>query len=203
MDETQRPKIDRRRRRPARACVSCRKSKIRCDRQHPCGACVRSRHKTCIFEVAPRSTLRGSRIASNAADLSGTAETERHGGEPGPVTPASSASTTLNHDHASPLHESHSGTSDRPILDVNALWKRVFELERRLEESKAAREPAERRDQQSSLPEGQIIESYLVVDIHSMSRGVFSKTRCFGQSHWMNIIAHVRFAFLYLPPSVR
>ncbi|KAJ3570112.1 hypothetical protein NPX13_g5842 [Xylaria arbuscula] len=66
--------------------------------------------------------------------------------------------------------------------------KRIFELERRLEESTAVKKPPEKRDQQSSGPEGQTIESYLAVDIHSMSRGVFSKTRCFGQSHWMNII---------------
>ncbi|KAI0508887.1 hypothetical protein F5B22DRAFT_619083 [Xylaria bambusicola] len=188
MEGAQRPKTDQRRRRPTLACVSCRKSKIRCDRKHPCGACVRGRHKTCVFEDTARSTARRSGIASTAADPAGTAETERRG----PVTPASSASTALNHDHVSPVPGSDSGNQPAPLLDVGALLKRCFELERRLEESTAAKEPPERRDQQSPSPEGPAIDCYLAVDIHSMSRGVFSKTRCFGQSHWMNIIVHFK-----------
>ncbi|KAK5633773.1 hypothetical protein RRF57_009489 [Xylaria bambusicola] len=191
MDGKQQPKTDHRRRRPALACVSCRKSKIRCDRQHPCGACVRSRHKTCVFEVSPRATARRSEITSTVANPSGTAETGQRG-ERGPVTPASSAPTALNHDHVSPLPDLDSGSQAVPLLDANALLRRCFELERRLEESTAAKEPPERRNQRSPGPDGQAIDCYLAVDVHSMSRGVFSKTRCFGQSHWMNIIVHFK-----------
>ncbi|KAI0905026.1 hypothetical protein F4823DRAFT_159309 [Ustulina deusta] len=186
MDETPRSKIDRRRRRAALACASCRKSKIRCDRQHPCGACVRSRHKTCVFDVPRRSG-----IASATADPSGTAGTARRG-ELGPITPVSSTLAAFDHDHVSPPREPDCARSALPILDANSVLNRLFQLERRLDESTAAREPPERRDQPSSRGEGQVIDSYLAADIHAMSRGVVSKTRYFGQSHWMNGIIHFK-----------
>ncbi|KAI0532712.1 hypothetical protein GGR58DRAFT_489230 [Xylaria digitata] len=190
MDETLRPKIDQRRRRPALACVSCRKSKIRCDRKQPCGACVRSRHKTCVFETLRRPTSRRSGIASTA-DPSRTADAERRSNL-GPVTPASSVPTTNDHDHVSPLREPDSTNPDLQILDANGVLKRLFNLERRLDESTAAREPPERSDQRTARFDGQVIESYLAADIHAMSRGVVSKTRYFGQSHWMNGIVHFK-----------
>ncbi|TGJ81397.1 hypothetical protein E0Z10_g7372 [Xylaria hypoxylon] len=181
MDETLRPKIDQRRRRPAFACVSCRKSKIRCDRKQPCGACVRSRHKTCVFETSRCPTSRRSGIASTA-DPYGTAETERRS-DLGPVTPASSTAVANDHSRVSPLREPGSTNSDVTILDADGVLKRLFHLERRLNESTAAREPPERSE---------VIESYLAADIHAMSRGVVSKTRYFGQSHWMNGIIHFK-----------
>ncbi|KAI0429429.1 hypothetical protein F5Y09DRAFT_310218 [Xylaria sp. FL1042] len=193
MDEPTRPKTDQRRRRPALACVSCRRSKIRCDRQHPCGACSRSRHKSCVFEEPRRPTSRRSGTASATADPPVTAET----GHPSlvrPVTPASSNTPTAHHDHdhASPLRELNPAGLGMPILDVNQVLRRLLQLERRLEESTAAREPPERNDQRGSRFEGQVIDSYLAADIHTMSRGVVSKTRYFGQSHWMNSIVHFK-----------
>ncbi|KAI1276897.1 hypothetical protein F5Y07DRAFT_124374 [Xylaria sp. FL0933] len=192
MDETTRPKTDQRRRRPALACVSCRKSKIRCDRQHPCGACTRSRHKSCVFEPLRRPSPRISGAASATADPPGTAEATRPG-VVHPVTPASSTPTAhYDQDHVSPLREAGSTTPALPLLDANAVVTRLFQLERRLEASTAAREPPEKNDQRNSRFEGQVIDSYLATDIHTMSRGVVSKTRYFGQSHWMNSIVHFK-----------
>ncbi|KAJ2980513.1 hypothetical protein NUW58_g6926 [Xylaria curta] len=59
-------------------------------------------------------------------------------------------------------------------------------LERRLGETTTAREPEKKHDNQTVGCESQAIESYLAADIHAMSRGLVSKTRYFGQSHWMN-----------------
>ncbi|KAJ8105998.1 hypothetical protein ONZ43_g7210 [Nemania bipapillata] len=86
------------------------------------------------------------------------------------------------------------------IYDANEVLNRIFQLERRLDKSTATRElerererePPENCGQSTSRYEGQVIESYLAADIHAMSRGVVSKTRYFGQSHWMNGIIHFR-----------
>ncbi|KAI0967170.1 hypothetical protein F4678DRAFT_254276 [Xylaria arbuscula] len=201
MEETPRAKVDLRRRRPALACVSCRKSKIRCDRQHPCGACVRSRHKTCVFEPVRRPTSRRSGITSTPADPSETAEAERRT-TLGPVTPVSSTHTAHDYDHdldhVSSLREPDTVNTSAPVVNVHVVWERLFQLERRLDESAATREqPPERNEPPKNEPrssrfEGQVIESYLAADIHAMSRGVVSKTRYFGQSHWMNGIIHFK-----------
>ncbi|KAI0467670.1 hypothetical protein F4859DRAFT_506611 [Xylaria cf. heliscus] len=202
MDVTPKTKSDQRRRqRPTLACVSCRKSKIRCDRQHPCGACVRSRHKTCVFETLHGPTSRRSVIASATADRSRAAEPGRHSDyDLGQMTPSSSTPTAHDHDHdvegahPPPSHEQDSANPTSKIPDADRLLRRLFELERRLGVSTTvAPEPPEKRhDQQASRGEGLVIESYLAADIHAMSRGVVSKTRYFGQSHWMNGIIHFK-----------
>ncbi|KAI1173239.1 hypothetical protein F4777DRAFT_558533 [Nemania sp. FL0916] len=198
MEVTSRSKVGQRRRaRPTLACVSCRKSKIRCDRQHPCGACTRSRHKTCVFEELRDPASRRSGVVSSTSDTSGLPESQRQG--PGPVTPASTTLTAHEHDddheraRVPPLHKPDSSILDTEVRDANAILNRLFQLERRLDESTAAREPQppETRDK-LSRPEGLLIESYLAADIHATSRGVFSKTRYFGQSHWMNGIIHFK-----------
>ncbi|KAI0551228.1 hypothetical protein F4679DRAFT_582703 [Xylaria curta] len=201
MDVTLRTKSDQKRRqRPTLACVSCRKSKIRCDRQQPCGACARSRHKTCVFEISRGPASRRSGIASATTDRSGAAEPEHLSDyDLGQETPASSTPSAHGHGHdtegthAYPLHEKGSPNPASRITDAEGLIRRVFELERRLGETIAAREPPEKRqDQRNPRGESQLIESYLAADIHAMSRGIVSKTRYFGQSHWMNGIIHFR-----------
>ncbi|GAP86936.2 putative c6 transcription protein [Rosellinia necatrix] len=188
----------RRRQRPTLACISCRKSKIRCDRQQPCGACTRSRHRTCVFDTLRGPASRRSGIASLGADRAGAAETE-HRSDYGlaPVTPASSTPTAHGHDgdHGGPYVLPPQKSIPNPnvtIADANELLMRLFRLERRLDESTTSREPPEKHDQRNFRPEGLVIESYLAADIHAMSRGVVSKTRYFGQSHWMNGVIHFK-----------
>lgn len=208
MDINQGPRKDQKRRpRPTLACVSCRRSKIRCDRQQPCGACTRSRHKTCIFDTPRGPASRRSGQTSIGAGRTRSAEPERRSanglgnpGSLGPVTPASSAPTALDHDHdldhtrgdAPPLPETGSSGSGATIVDANELLHRFLLLERRVGESTTPRETSEKHESRSSRPEPQVIDSYLAADIHAMSRGVVSKTRYFGQSHWMNGVIHVR-----------
>ncbi|KAI0871648.1 hypothetical protein GGS24DRAFT_53561 [Hypoxylon argillaceum] len=203
MDITPRPKSEQRRRhRPALACISCRKSKIRCDRQQPCGACVRSRHKTCVFDAVRGPASRGSGIASSTSDPADTHTQRRSDYDLGPITPASSTPTVHDHDHGRDIDLDHDRSHTQPlresnpthptICDANGVLNRIFQLERRLEESGLTREPPENPHQPPPRYEGQVIESYLASDIHAMNRGVVSKTRYFGQSHWMNGIVHFK-----------
>ncbi|KAI8626585.1 hypothetical protein F5Y19DRAFT_488168 [Xylariaceae sp. FL1651] len=199
MDESPRPLRDHRRRRPALACVSCRKSKIRCDRQDPCGACVRSRHKTCVFETHRGAASRKSGIASAAADHANITDSDPRCNQ-APVTPASSTSTALPHGHEAPTvlpsPEPASVDSAATVPDADVVLNRLFRLERRLDESTTSRqlpEKPEKPDRRApARNEDDTIVSYLAADVHPMSRGVVSKTRYFGQSHWMSGIVHFK-----------
>ncbi|KAI1336005.1 hypothetical protein F5Y15DRAFT_215852 [Xylariaceae sp. FL0016] len=189
MPETSKPKGDRRRCRPALACVSCRKSKIRCDRKIPCGACVRSRHKNCVFESLGSASRASGMVSAQAdqADSSlGSITTQL------PVTPATSTSTAHPADvpREGPLGQTLRQStipSSTEVADVTTLVSRIFELERRLEESTGSSEPVKAsRPSAQGLNCPETIQSYLAYDFHAMNRSVMSKTRYFGQSHWMN-----------------
>ncbi|KAI1824065.1 hypothetical protein F4861DRAFT_280278 [Xylaria intraflava] len=203
MDETSRPGIGKRqrqkqrRRRPTLACLSCRQAKIRCDRQYPCGACARSRNKTCVYGTSPRSSeLRGSGISSSVADTSRDIGA-RCRNDLAPVTPASTASTSHahphDHDHVR-AHKKGPANSSVPILDANGVVNRLFLLERHLDESASTRSQLEKSDQRTASgdEESPSIESYPTDDTHATNQGVVSKTRYFGQSHWMNSIIHFK-----------
>ena len=54
------------RQRSVRACVSCKRSKIRCDAEHPCAMCKRrGRAEECIYE--PAQSRRASRVSQDAS----------------------------------------------------------------------------------------------------------------------------------------
>ncbi|KAK8119613.1 uncharacterized protein PG998_004239 [Apiospora kogelbergensis] len=216
MDGSEYRKSDKRRRRPALACGMCRKSKIRCDRNMPCSACVRSKHKTCVYEPAP--TKANPRSAATAA-ASGSASPREVGGELSriPISPAASSlassivdsttTTAVSHDEriAASRRRSLAFVEDDIAFnraarqsqaatahDVDALQLRVKELERQLQ---AARVVTSQPNALFDAPKGPDVAdlpvtypTYLTDDIHTMSRSVMSKTRYFGQSHWMNIV---------------
>ncbi|KAI1637828.1 fungal-specific transcription factor domain-containing protein [Biscogniauxia mediterranea] len=196
--EPARVKVDRRRRRPALACVSCRRSKIRCDRGQPCGACIRSRHKTCVFE--PHKTLLASRPSEISPKKAGD-DQPTSGIRPGannelPSSPGASPSIHLPvGSNEEPSLPSLSGSTRvdpaSAVPDATSLLERVWELERRLKEFTARQTP---RKQERRVAEDQTedISSYIAADIHTMQRSIMSKTRYFGQSHWMNGLLQFR-----------
>ncbi|KAI2605613.1 hypothetical protein GGR54DRAFT_633455 [Hypoxylon sp. NC1633] len=203
MDPRNGLKTDRRRRRPAFSCVSCRRSKIRCDRNLPCSACVRSKRKTCVFEPIPRQsdvTSAGvsplhptdSSRKSNNADTAGSplpsGSTHRHYGD-GPHDDHSSLS--LNGSTPVDSNSSHSHGSS---FDVGSLLERIEELERRLEESTGRIPgPRSRARAEPSGPETiATYPSYFTGDFYTMRKSVISKTRYFGQSHWMNQVGNFK-----------
>ncbi|KAI0880554.1 uncharacterized protein GGS22DRAFT_193133 [Annulohypoxylon maeteangense] len=200
MDELHNLKLDRRRRRPALSCVSCRRSKIRCDRNLPCGACVRSKHKTCVYE--PQGLSRHSDILPGAVGPS----------QPTDTLPALNSETTVSpvaggsaHAHRSDGshhdHSAHSMTGSTPVdstssqgnessFDVRALLDRISDLERRLEESMEYHSsPKNSKPHSATVPETvATYPSYLAGELHTMNKSVMTKTRYLGQSHWMNQI---------------
>ncbi|KAI1762643.1 hypothetical protein GGR53DRAFT_500615 [Hypoxylon sp. FL1150] len=184
--ELQSMKTDRRRRRPALSCVSCRKSKIRCDRNLPCSACVRSQHKTCVFEPSSRQ----SAIQPTEPQSSDNTELPR--------SPGANESVYVHHGDGP--HEDHSAISltgstpvdstsqgHGPSYDVKSLLERIRELEHRLEESTGQHLVSNITRASTSGPDPiTTCPSYLSGNLHAMSKSVMSKTRYLGQSHWMN-----------------
>ncbi|OTA88870.1 hypothetical protein M434DRAFT_34661 [Hypoxylon sp. CO27-5] len=205
MDEVQSLKTDRRRRRPALSCVSCRRSKIRCDRNLPCGNCVRSKHKTCVYE--PQGPPRQSDISSVAVGpLQPTDAVSINDAEttvsPGPSGPAFAHHVDGSHEE----HSTHSLTGSTPVdstssqthepsFDVRSLLDRIRELERRLEEHTehhSGTKSVPRTPNTITEPVVATYPSYLAGELHTMNKSVMSKTRYLGQSHWMNQIGNFK-----------
>ncbi|KAK7926873.1 hypothetical protein PG985_003871 [Apiospora marii] len=214
MDGSEYKKPDKRRRRPALACVACRRSKVRCDRNMPCGACVRSKHKTCVFEPAPNKA--NSRNPGDAAGPGPVPSGEVGGESQFPISPAATsqapsvidASTASFDQHGASGHnlevakEGNESTSNRArpqaagTHDVDSLLLRVKELERQLEAARVTTQSNAQFEvpKVPDISEARVTTypTYLTDDIHTMNKSVMSKTRYFGQSHWMNIVTFLR-----------
>lgn len=58
-----------RRRRPAVSCTICRRRKLKCDKLHPCGQCIKSRTPDhCVFTSKPPQSAAGSMPASSPSE---------------------------------------------------------------------------------------------------------------------------------------
>ncbi|OTB03859.1 hypothetical protein M426DRAFT_321349 [Hypoxylon sp. CI-4A] len=206
MDEVQPMKMDRRRRRPALSCVSCRRSKIRCDRNLPCGACVRSKHRTCVYEPQGPMLPRQSDISSGSAGPHQPTDGVSGLDSETAVSPVANGPTNAHHGDG--FHEENSTVSltgstpvdstssqvHEPSFDVKSLLDRIRELERRLEESTGHHASPRNVTRTPNNPPDPIAiyPSYLAGELHTMSKSVMSKTRYLGQSHWMNQIGNFK-----------
>ncbi|KAF5523269.1 Transcription factor lepE [Colletotrichum aenigma] len=225
------------RRRPALACEACRRRKVRCDRNLPCGTCVRSKNALCTYTTqATTNNTKTSTLGRKHPD-----ESPKHGFpqsgaaalalpepilyQPQPLpTPrhsAPSSTRAADSDDPSPIHipgltasaGEHSGPADfglwQPVIQprpapvaavpggsvrdtastpgsnsnhgssstVNSLVDRVKQLEQQLSDLMVR---GDERDETAA------VESTVMREGLRYSRGCVSKTRFFGQSHWMN-----------------
>ncbi|KAH0848284.1 putative C6 transcription factor [Fonsecaea pedrosoi] len=155
----------RRRRRPAVSCTVCRKRKIRCNREHPCNNCTRSRDAVCIYEDFPPLRQRPHTEEPAASDG------QTSPGSTGKTSSITSSAATAPHDTGTPVStnipidslmiEGPPMTSDQS-QDISSA-PLTLELP----------DPAQCR--QDFFGEPRI-----------SGRTVFHKSRQFGQSHWMN-----------------
>ncbi|KAK3385326.1 fungal-specific transcription factor domain-containing protein [Podospora didyma] len=245
MDNSPLPLVQRparkQRRRPALACEQCRVRKVRCDRNSPCGTCVRFRpgNLECTYALAPPALPRGTRRAvpttssgSQAIPVTGIPLDPIDGGEspassaalsslaPSTSAPLSASNDTNNHtdtsrarDHmgrAGPINfmepfarqlsssNPSSQVSSSSAAAIGSLERRVKQLEKELQlalgappSSSGNMFPSRRRaagdvwhtPRPKVPPEPREIEkSFVSLPI----RGIMSKTRFFGQSHWAN-----------------
>lgn len=191
----------RKRRRPALACEKCRRRKIKCDRNTPCDQCIRSKSHTCTYlsDDSPAPAEKNRRVGigdmTNSFATSSTMSHEKPSSKSD--TPATGAFDAVNdrllvagNSIIDPAHTERQGKerTTESVTDlqgspsastVQALIDRVHQLEKQLADTTKT-PPAEPAT--VSLP------------MHNTAlptKGVFSKTRLYGQSHWMNSVEQV------------
>jgi hypothetical protein len=176
MSEPSRPV--RTRRRPVFSCEECRRRKIKCDRSYPCKHC-RQTNAVCNY---PEGAAPLNRQVTPAATPHRIVE------PPTPISVIPAAPLSLGNFSISSIHPSpqkswespntyEENTEDSP--KVRALLEKVQRLERLLSEYMPDGVPGNSNPPISIEPRAQL-------------RGTLSKTRFFGQSHWMNLIHLVR-----------
>ncbi|KAI0124166.1 hypothetical protein BJ170DRAFT_638338 [Xylariales sp. AK1849] len=182
---------ERRRRRPTVSCSVCKRRKIRCDRENPCGNCRRSRNlETCVYEnplprppqQRPRQgTSQGSTSIDEDSSSTRLSEVPRHPSSS--IVSSSICASTL---------------SDQPSGGVlESMKTRIRYLEEQLSIA-TSRSERSRVTTSASTIETTISSMGGTFHVHhdsgrlgqpqTINRRTSHKARLFGQSHWMNTI---------------
>ncbi|KFY10954.1 hypothetical protein V492_04772 [Pseudogymnoascus sp. VKM F-4246] len=173
-----------RRRRPALSCEQCRRRKVKCDRNHPCGQCLQAKTTSCAYDpVHPGGVSRRTRDTTSSASFSGKPST----GIPNRIrTTPSSLDTHASSAGLSPIsnrlsNATHASSYSSPILEP---------VESRREETLHSKVLLERiRNLEAQLaitkPESANPPSPIPTTTPKKFSGTVSKTRLLGGSHWM------------------
>lgn len=169
----------RRRRRPALACETCRRRKIKCDRNAPCDQCIRSKSEICTY------------LPNDSPSLTGR---NRHVGM-GRVANSSTTSPTMSHD-------SPSATSNIPAAGAFDASTDQFSIpgystsdpeKERASTVRALPDQLQSRllDPANTEPADSAAVSLPMHNTALPTKEVFEKTRLFGRSHWINSVEQV------------
>ncbi|CAG9955846.1 unnamed protein product [Clonostachys rosea f. rosea IK726] len=207
------PSRQKKRRRPALACEQCRRRKVRCDRRLPCSTCVRTNHVDCTYvplqkvatpdrgfpkQADPVSVAKEFGLVALHEATSGVSElpailTPGHSTRSDPWVNDEPIPQTAGHfSIADSSPDDHSGPADfglwqpvRPVSSLaargsrpkDALLDRIRQLEQQVADLKG----------QCKHTGVDLLEDGIAPSVGlKYSRGSVSKTRFFGQSHWMN-----------------
>jgi len=172
----------RRRRRPAFSCEGCRRRKIKCDRSYPCQRC-RQLNAECIYPEGA-APLKPQIIPAACPHRIDEPPTPTSAVPTAPLSPSSLTISSIRNEcpQTSTGKSWKSPNTDEENTDdsakVRALLEKVQRLEHLLSEYK---------------PDGVLGNSNPSVPVESPQlRGTLSKTRFYGQSHWMNLVGLVR-----------
>lgn len=103
------------RRRAVQACLSCKLSKIRCDAQSPCSACIRrGREDSCIYS--------GPHPSDSAT--SGPVEGQRNQPPQEPRSPISHSASCLSHTEVSHYNQDLDQSSPEVTQRAQETWRR-------------------------------------------------------------------------------
>lgn len=181
-------KPEKKRRRPALSCEQCRRRKIRCDRGLPCVNCIKSKISPCTYAPTHTPASRTRKIINHAQDFDAHSVSSH---VPARSAPVFEIQRPLPVHHPDPKALSSSvpsstvgSTSNTSTVD--ALAARVRELEQKLSDSFFISRQTEDKLEHNEEQE----------EAHAPMKGTISKTRFFGQSHWMNGANMVSFLIL-------
>ncbi|KAF4626453.1 hypothetical protein G7Y89_g11709 [Cudoniella acicularis] len=171
----------RKRRRPALSCAECRRRKIKCDRNLPCGPCRVSKSATCTYSPEVLSSFKGHVSTAPSTSISGgnTAQALNETSFTNFSSPLNSSNIdlTLEHTPPSPGRSSSGSHHSESGHVVQALIDRVGRLEQLL--TSASITDSTHNSNVGKIPTKD-------------ARGNMSKTRFFGHSHWMHAFAQAR-----------
>lgn len=170
------------RRRPAFSCEECRRRKIKCDRTQPCKHC-RQLDAICNYSNGAAPLQHKVAFATTP---------RRIAGPPTPTSVTPTPSVSHGNSSVSVIHNVHPqqppqrswnspSTCEENAEEspkVRALLAKVQRMEQLLLEYVPKRVLENTKSPTSNEPRAQL-------------RGTISKTRLFGQSHWMNFIGLV------------
>ena len=185
------------------SCVECRRRKIKCDRNVPCTQCTQYKNASCSYKdgyPGPKNAQANSTtpavppqrngdlgscgfVVPVVSDGANVEKSKPYGSMPRtvPVFASHSASTTV--------YSPGSGSPEEPPTEQNVqvLSDRVSQLEKNLKTlSPRCSEPL----WLSAIDNPTFFGTADRVPVPEL-RGSVSKTRLFGQSHWMSSFEHV------------
>lgn len=174
------------RRRPALSCVECRRRKVKCDREKPCGPCTRTRSPTCTYRPSPHTIGRQSKSPTAvSAGQDGSNQVS-----PQMSSQASDFDSMVNRYIAPGILGPHDGVSQSHLPNlttkasnsdanttIKSLADKVRELESKLDSIQVSRPSVN-----TTLPSRSVTSS---------TPGQFVKSKFYGESHWMNSIEPV------------
>ncbi|KAK7402931.1 hypothetical protein QQX98_011329 [Neonectria punicea] len=165
---------EKKRRRPALSCEQCRRRKIRCDRGLPCVNCIKSSISPCTYAPTHVPASRSKKAVGHGQDFGGPAVLSHVPARSAPVFESQKPSPPKP---VSPSGPSSTGGSTSDTSTVDALAARVRELEEKL---------SERFHISSRKADDRLVGPAHQEEDEAPIKGTISKTRFFGQSHWMN-----------------
>ncbi|KIV97951.1 hypothetical protein PV10_01646 [Exophiala mesophila] len=218
---------ERRRARPPVSCSLCRKRKIKCDREVPCGNCVRSKSKSCSYEAlqAYAAYTNSRKQASqsrpnhaiphlNSISAINQSSDKSHGllndASSSDVSDVATQGTSQSNDTTNtPLSSATSPTSH----EIETMRTKIRYLEDQL--SKDRSEGIDRNAFPTPMYSVETITTELAgaftaefpglssSQSKAASNSVFHKGRLFGQSHWINGVAVFGDIFDLIEPVLR
>ena len=208
----------RKRRRPALSCVECRRRKIKCDRNDPCSQCTQAKVASCTYKdgypgpsnshaaklgsPAPSAPLNGDLAPAGLvipfapATQSTSADQSRSLKEPwGRTVPLFNASHSSATTLYSPSASIGSAEEPQPEHNVQVLLDRVKKLEDTLNTVSSGKIDPPWASFSTIGNETTFFGEADRLQVPGL-RGSISKTRLFGQSHWMCAFEHVGYTVI-------
>ncbi|KAK2882575.1 hypothetical protein FQN49_000223 [Arthroderma sp. PD_2] len=180
------PERSRRRRRPTLACEPCRRKKIRCNRNLPCEQCSHSKNDLCTY-LPDDDGLSNGLGSGRATDRAKQLRRDSNHTAPNPKDPLTTTSIAqtdpgLTTERDIPLpYLGHLNPTLRYNRDVPPGKGSLIHTD-------VVQSPYPARE--SPIPENTFdiapVSPPTTYEKRSAVRGIFSKTRFFGTSHWMN-----------------
>jgi hypothetical protein len=190
------------RRRAALSCVECRRRKVRCDRQRPCGPCTKTKSPTCTFrpnarpypEVVGRPIVPSTSASTShgGSTLSSPRTSKQMTGSNLLLSPHVAPGIFGNHGETTlpPQPSSHAEEYDSiTAAAIISLTDKVRDLEASLVTMSEAGLPG------SGSGSGSV--HVPVRGANTAPAGQFVKSKFYGESHWVNCIEPVRLSFSY------